>query len=433
MAYLLFLLANATLFIRPSELFPSVETVPIYLYLMLGCLAVSAPAVLARLTQPPLAEQPITVCVLGLWFAVILSHVSHFDLYSARMDAFNFIKPVLYYLLLVTLLNTPTRLRSFLKWLILFTAISTSLALLHFHGIINLPALEALQRRDFDESGEETFFLQLRSTGIFNDPNDLCLILTVGILVCLYFAGDPDSRQMRPVWLLPVGLFGYALALTRSRGGFIALLTGVLVFVFARFGRARSVLICVFLLPMMFLLFAGRSTDISTDDDTAQGRIQLWAEGTKLFRQAPIFGIGKGMFDEEVGHVAHNSFVHSFTELGFFGGTLFLGGFYIPFVKFRRLRSATDQINDSEMRRLLPCLMGLVAGYGAGLMSLSRSYVEPTYMVFGLAAAYFQEASVAAVVSVVRFDARFIGRLAWVSLLFMAGMYVFIRVFVNWG
>ena len=46
-------------------------------------------------------------------------------------------------------------------------------------------------------------------------------------------------------------------------------------------------------------------------------------------RQSPVFGIGKNRFGEEAGQVAHNSFVHAFTELGPLGGMVFLGAFYL--------------------------------------------------------------------------------------------------------
>ena len=56
-----------------------------------------------------------------------------------------------------------------------------------------------------------------------------------------------------------------------------------------------------------------------------------------LLRQAPLFGIGVGKYEDEVGLVAHNSFVHAYTELGIFGGALFLGAFVYPLGTLHRL------------------------------------------------------------------------------------------------
>ena len=37
-----------------------------------------------------------------------------------------------------------------------------------------------------------------------------------------------------------------------------------------------------------------------------------------------MFGIGESRFHEEIHKVAHNSYVHAYAEMGFFGGTVFL-------------------------------------------------------------------------------------------------------------
>src|SRR5205823_3488992 len=92
-------------------------------------------------------------------------------------------------------------------------------------------------------------------------------------------------------------------------------------------------------LPALFALFAGRQTDLSAAGGTGQARIQLWSEGLALFREAPFFGVGQGSYAEHVDQVAHNSFVECYAELGFFGGTLFLGAFFCAVCVLRRLDS----------------------------------------------------------------------------------------------
>ena len=62
MNFFLFILLNAAFFIRPGELFPSLE-VPLYNYLVIVCLAVSAGRIVARILS--LSRTPIAACVLG--------------------------------------------------------------------------------------------------------------------------------------------------------------------------------------------------------------------------------------------------------------------------------------------------------------------------------------------------------------------------------
>ena len=72
---------------------------------------------------------------------------------------------------------------------------------------------------------------------------------------------------------------------------------------------------------------------------------------------------------------------------GFFGGTLFLGTFYFAVVTLRRFGAAPHHMLDPEMRRLRPFLFAAVAAYATGLMTLSNSYIEPTYAILGLVTA----------------------------------------------
>src|SRR5436309_3285608 len=75
--FVLFILLNATLFVRPAEIVPALIGVEIYQALILACLLASFPGVLEQLTPRSLERRPATVCVLGLFVAVLLSHLAH--------------------------------------------------------------------------------------------------------------------------------------------------------------------------------------------------------------------------------------------------------------------------------------------------------------------------------------------------------------------
>lgn len=439
MSYFLFLLVNATLFIRPAEIVPELLGLPIYEVLILSCLVATHASVFDHLKTRSILSNPITVCVLGLLVAVVVSHLvqlSSDSIWYARHTGLEFLKMVLYYLLVVSLITSTARLRSFLSWFVAFTIVLTILAVLQFHGIIAIPTLEALERTEFDPNlGIVVAFLQLRSTGIFNDPNDLSLVLVLAMGATLYWRADRGAGLMRYVWLLPLGLFGYAFALTRSRGGFIAMLAGVLCLLQGRYGWKRTLPLALVAVPLLFAVFAGRQTDISTNAGTAQGRIQLWSEGLGLFRLSPIFGIGYGNYGQYAGQVAHNSFIHCFAELGFFGGVLFLGAFYYAIATMYRMRSSEVVLLDPELTRMRPYLMAMIAAYATGILTLSRSYIVLTYMVLGLATAYFQLTRKYAISPLPerRFDLKLARRFALVGVAFVMASYVFVRIFVRWG
>jgi O-antigen ligase len=432
---------NAILFIRPAEIFPDILAVEqalnvqLYQAAILACLVVSLPVLFEQLSPPALAARPITVCVLGLLVAVPLSHLCYSGNFTdAREKGVVFSKLLLYYLLLVGNLNTPERLKVFLRWLVLFIVGLAALALLQYHGVIQVESLSVLEDTVTDpETGERMTFPRLRSTGIYNDPNDLCLILVTGVLLCLYHLGDRRSSALAPLWLGLFGLFGYAIVLTVSRGGLIGLAAGLVVLIGCRWGWRKAAVLIAVLAPVGAALLVGQQSAAWTGRDTSQSRIQLWSEGLELFREAPLFGIGMGEYADRVELVAHNSFVHCYAELGLFGGTLFLGAFYLALWSLYRLGPQAAQLADRDLGRLQPFVLAIVAACAAGLLSLSRSYIPPTYMYLGLATAYVRLAGEASAAPAVRWDGWLVRRLALVSLAFLAVTYVFVRTFIHRG
>jgi O-Antigen ligase len=458
MRYFLFILANALLFIRPSELIADLSAVEIYRWFILACLAVSLPTVLQQITLRFTGVPPIVTCVVLLLPAVFLSGLFHGNSDLIQDTVTEYAKILIYFLLLVSLVTDLPHLRSFLRWIALFSAAVTLVAVLRYHADIALPAAPPKtsqadkQAKDAKDVNHGTFVVdkvrdpatgqmidvqRMCGTGIFNDPNDFALILITAIPLCLYWLTDPVYRATRPFWLLLLFFFGYALMLTHSRGGLLALLAGLGVLVHLKFGSKKTILFGALCLPALLAVFAGRMTDFSTDEGTGQTRIQLWSDGLMFFQQSPLFGIGMDNFRQFSSHVAHHSFIHAFTELGIIGGTLFLGAFYFALKGIYDLRrgpvdSQSMAELDPELRRLHPFLMGTLVAYAVGICFLSRCYIVPTYLVLGLAVVYLRLH--AKQFSTPRASSSFFvwPRLAGISCGFLIASYTFVRVFVNW-
>lgn len=433
MAYALFILVNATLFIRPAEIVPSLEGLPIYNVLISACLVISFPKIISQWTSQSLDENPLHVCVLGIFTTIMLSHLVHMNFLMARSGGLEFFKIVLYYFLLIAVIDTPARLLRFLWFLVGFTIVLTVLALLHYHSVLSIPALEAVYDQGLDASGNKIGILRLCSTGIYNDPNDLCLILVVAMGICSFGVGHPRFGMLRPLWIPPLLLFGYALTKTYSRGGFMAMLMAMMVLFQARFGLRKALMLGAVALPLVLVVFGGRQTKISTEESTGQDRIQLWAQGIRLLGQEPLFGIGQHRFVEEVGLVAHNSYVHAFTELGFIGGALFLGMFYYALAALHCLGAYQDVIRDPDLKLLRPYLMAIIAAYGTGLLTISRNYIAPTYMIFAIVTVYLQLATKDSPVAPRRLGNNLIHHFVAAGILFIMIIYLFTRLFARFG
>lgn len=380
----LFVMLNGVLIIRPEELADGSD-MRLYLTVMCLNLVIAGPKILAMLQWPRLRRQPISVCVLGIWIAGVLSKLvrGQIDPTVDFLDGFG--KVALYYFLLVSVIDTPERLRSFLGWLVVLVIAMSALGLLQYHGIVDIDALKPRDRRDFFdvEKGELAVITQIHGTGIYNDPNDLCLILVTGSLCALYRAFTAGSVLTRLLWLLPMGQFGYALLLTQSRGGLVGLAVAGVIWSCATFGRRRGMLLVASLLPATPFLLGDRQANIGLDKgDTSTGRVELWSEGFKAMKNNPVIGVGD--YAEEVGMVAHNSFVHAYVEMGLFGGSLYAEAFILAVLGLTLRKEPTV----SSLDRMRSSLLSIVAGYIAGSFSISRNYVIPTYMILGLAAVW---------------------------------------------
>jgi hypothetical protein len=385
-------------------------------------------------------SQPITFCVCGVLLTIVVSKVAALRLEEAGRGGFMFLKVVIYYLLLVSVVNTPRRLRQFIFWITSFVVVMAVVTVLQYHEVIQLPTLRILSDVEVNAIGQQVSLRRLQGSGIFHDPNEFCLMLAAAMPLALYLMSNRTAGMLRFLWLAPLGLFLYGVSLTHSRGGFLAVLAGLGTVALARFGWRRFIVIAVLGLPLLFVFYGGRQTDLSTDSGTGQSRIQIWSDWLTDFRRFPIFGVGIVVpteakdipSQEETKYVAHNSYLHTFTELGFFGGMLFLGIACLAVYGVWRLTSSGRQFVDPEQARLAPYMMGMVVCYFVGMLSLSLSYVTSTYAIFGIAAAYLRVTAVYPPLPSIRFDFGVARRLVVASVIFLACMYVFIRVFVRW-
>ncbi len=436
LAFLLFMLVNATVFLRPAEIVPELLGLPIYEGLIFSCLLLSVNVVWEELLPRKMFHNPLTICVMGIWLACALSHITHASLSDLNESTVLFFKTALYFLLLIACVDTPSRFRWFLLGTVSCAIVMVGLCVVDYVGWIDYTFVTHVTDRDGeDETGAVELVWRMRGTGIFEDPNDISLLIGAGIILCCYFLTDRVFGFLRFLWLLPIGMLFTGLMFTRSRGGLLSLGAGMLTYVMLRYGRGWSILVgAVGLLALPVV--AGRQSDIDLEDGTGQERIQMWAEGLDAIKSSDImFGIGQGLYADLAGLVAHNSYVHAFVELGFFGGTFFFGCFFFAGLALFRVTDPKLELKHPELKRFAPYLAGILAGWAVGLFTLSRCYVVPTYMIFGTAASYIALAGprLAPACWLVAWDRPHVHKLVMGSAALLAFLYVFVKVFARFG
>jgi O-antigen ligase len=356
--------------------------------------------------------------------------VVHLDFYTAKYTAIDCLSCVLFYLFLVGCVDSAERMRKYLLWVLAFIMVVCGLGLLQYHGYVDVNAQPYMEQQDDldPESGQNIVLARLCSVGVFDNPNDLARIIVVGVILCFWALGDRRFSAARYLWIIPLGIFGYALSLTYSRGGFLAMMAGILTLMAARFGRTKSIILAAVLLPIILIAFSGRITNVDTSEGTGQERIKLWRDAFDVMKSAPIFGIGVGQFSEQEGLLVHNSFLQCYAEMGMIGGTIFSGAFYLAVWGPYRLKDYFRTIADPQIRRLQPYLLAIMVGSIVGMFSSTRSFRVDTYLLLGVAAAYLRIAGDAAPASRLKLDKPLMCRLGILGIVCVGAFNIYVRV-----
>ncbi len=430
-AFTVFLLVVASVFLRPAEMVPALANVPVYELLLLTSLCFAAERIQDRFRFRTLRQQPVNMCVVGMMLAVVLSHATHLYLFGTWYSSEMFLKVLVVYALMITVVDSNGRFRKLAFTLAVFGTITVGMCVVDYIGWHDFASVTHVkQSDDVDLTNTMTRVIRMRGTGIFQDPNDLSQLIVLTGVICTFFLTRKSQGPIRYAWLLPLVILAVGLLFTRSRGGLLATGFAGLTLLGVRFGRkgAIAAVICgTCLLP----LIGGRQTEMDLSGDTGGERIQLWRDGIHAIKNGNIFfGVGQGMYADYAGLVAHNSFIHAYVELGFFGGTMFFGMFFFVGLQLWRMRTLTEAEIGSLLKQFHPYMMAILAGWCGGMLSLSRCYVVPTYLVVGMSAAYLT--LVSNKLTHKRFLAYWscndVRRLVVASALCLAGFVIFVRV-----
>lgn len=179
---------------------------------------------------------------------------------------------------------------------------------------------------------------------------------------------------------------------TNSRGGVLGLGAALTIIGWRRYGpRLGTTLIVIGLLGVV-ALGPSRLAEMDAEEDSAQGRIQAWAEGLAMLRSRPLFGVGYGMWTEHHPLVAHNSFVQVLGELGLAGGAAFFGMTYWYFAAIRRV-AALPKVAEWPFNSWQVGFTAMGAAFFVSVFFLSRQYNPVLLTVIALGASYVSVAT----------------------------------------
>lgn len=226
---------------------------------------------------------------------------------------------------------------------------------------------------------------------IFDGPGVFCVIFTLVLPFLLTYIGKPFKKSTQLFAIGLTVLILIAIFYTGSRGGFLATLAIIGIYIANKLKiSAMRISLVGGLLFMAFMLAPAYLTSLKDSNRSAQHRVDMWIEGVEMVQQNPVFGIGKGNFARYTGRlIAHNSSIEIMGETGIVGLFFWIALIYVSvkslFISYRN--------SELESERALILALGIsVAGYVVSSMFVTLEY-ETLYFLLGLCAVYRKEAA----------------------------------------
>jgi len=288
---------------------------------------------------------------------------------------FNIIaKRVMVYFMFIFLVDTPKRIRQvlFISLLLVLVLVFQGMyqkntgvgwAMQHLHTFSD--QVEQSTMLDFDKFGVRTFWI-----GLWDGPNVLAVAYLFVVPFCLGSIFKVNRKTLSSViYSIFFLLLGYGLYLTNSRGGTLAFLCIVFLFILERFGLKKTLLITLLILPLVAVVLPKRMTVLNSSESSAHERTWLWEQGLNMLRSKPLSGIGKGRFGAATGLIAHSNYAGNMAEMGLPGLIVYLALMYYPAKVCYFIFKKTAVIGaESELRSLSRMLLFTLAGFAVATM-----------------------------------------------------------------
>ena len=259
MAYATLIVYVLVLYIRPQEWVPGMQNWSV-MTPVVG-LAMLATLVELAKNQWRFKDAPQNWLVLGFFVAVVVSNMFSFAMPFYRKGTVlaltEFWKIVVLYFLISINLTTPKRIRGFMVAIIIGCLFMAVHGILQIHTGAGFGGQEPI--RNWIENST-----RIQAFGFFEDPNDLALALVVALPFVISGIHRPGvSAAERLLCLAVAGVLGYAIFLTDSRGGWLALAVMLMSYVLLNVRLKKSaVVLGILLMAALMTLAPGRVSSI---------------------------------------------------------------------------------------------------------------------------------------------------------------------------
>ena len=229
----------------------------------------------------------------------------------------------------------------------------------------------------------------LRIPSTFANPNVYGAYLLLAIPVCMIMIHMSNRIAFKLYYLLITALLLYNLVFTYSRGCYLALGAGLIVYILFMERRLIALFIpglavLPFVMPASVIKRVLSISDLS--DSSSSYRIYIWQATLRILKDFWISGLGQGIgaynvvypyyaFNDVTAPHSHNLFLQVFVELGIFGLIVFL---VLLLTFFRTMLRLYGRTRNKKTKAFLA---GFIAAASAFLLQGMFDYVFYNYRV----------------------------------------------------
>jgi putative inorganic carbon (HCO3(-)) transporter len=316
------LLYMAMLYVRPHEYIEAFTVIPLLPIFLLTGFTLWLSKQQKNFTAPQFRLVPWQTFLM-IWSVLKTGWL------SGAIQVFNdFLPVVMLFFMLATTVDSVAKLRK------VFLLIALTMIPITIHCIDQFNSEDGI-----GWTGSMLIDGRVTYVGFLADPNDLSMCLLMVLPMQIYLLRRA-GWLFRAFWAVAIGLSMYTVFLCNSRGAVLAFGAMMLHFGLIRYGLVRSVLVVPVLLAPILLFGPSRMNEMSSEEESAEGRLEAWYDGIGMLMHNPLFGVGKGLFTEHHRITAHNSYVLAFSELGFVGFFVWLANIVLAVIMMYRLYRA---------------------------------------------------------------------------------------------
>ena len=268
-----------------------------------------------------------------VFFIIAIMFSSAFSLASSKTNNFLFLS-IIIFIIKIVLDNEQDWQGYFIKIVVLFAAINVVATLISemFPEVMTSYARKVFSGEALD------IYMSLFNNGAYPGVNGQTSIN--GYFISLFIAYMVSEIITNPHKVLNYILLGFsviALFMTNKRsfllGNIIAICILFLLNTASDKHKTRNIIIFVAVSGIIYLIFKfnpaangilEKMKTLEESGDLSNGRVVYWEYTYKIFKEAPIFGVGAASLEEIYGVSTHNVYLQVLAEMGIYGFIVFI-------------------------------------------------------------------------------------------------------------